>query len=171
MKRAAVVLLLVTAVWAQGSSSSLPPACGADNVSFNVKEDSAPQPLPPVESGKARVYFIQDDGPGGKYQHATVRIGVDGAWVGAYKHNSSFAISVDPGEHHVCATVQSEPWNLALAHFTAEAGKAYYFRTQFLAGLRTLYPTYPNLLLERPDSDQAMYLIANFPRSVSQPGR
>jgi hypothetical protein len=43
------------------------------------------------EPGKALVHFIQDDGPEGNHQHATLRIGLDGAWVGAYKHNSYFS--------------------------------------------------------------------------------
>jgi len=39
-------------------------------------------------AGKALVYFIQDmNVPGG--QHFTVRMGVDGAWVGAYKQELS----------------------------------------------------------------------------------
>ena len=43
-------------------------------------------------------------------------------------------------EHHVCANVQSDKSEgllVALAHFTAEPGKVYYFRTRFLGGLGT----------------------------------
>jgi hypothetical protein len=39
-----------------------------------------------------------------------------------------------------------------LVHFTAEAGKVYYFRS-----------------LEQADSDEAKYLIANYPLSISTP--
>jgi hypothetical protein len=141
-------------------------------VNFDVKLGDPQQTLAQPEPRKATVYFIQDDGPGGNHQHYTIRIGLDGVWVGAYKHNSYFTVSVGPGEHHVCANVQSNSsagLNLALAHFTAEPGQVYYFRTQFLAGLTTQYPVYPYLELDQPDSDQAKYLIASYPPSVSQP--
>jgi hypothetical protein len=54
---------------------------------------------------------------------------------------------VEPGEHHVCVSAQPQSYEqelVALAHFTAERGKVYYFRTQFLAGTTTLYPTPPH---------------------------
>jgi hypothetical protein len=70
----------------------------------------------------------------------------------------------------VCANVQPDrPGLTALAHFNAEQGKIYYFRTQLLAGLTTMYPTPPHMELDQPDSDQAKYLIASYPVSVSQP--
>lgn len=172
MRIAFVFLFLVVAAFAQGSHDAAPSACGPKNVNFEVTLEDSTRTLAEPEPGKATVYFIQDDGPDGNHQHATVRIGLDGAWVGAYKHNSYFAVSVSPGDHHICANVQSElsKWgNLALAHFTAETGKVYYFRTQFLAGLTTMYPIHPYLELEQPDSDQAVYLIASFPVSTAQP--
>ena len=122
--------------------------------------------------GLAQVFFIQDDSTGGDNQHYTIRIGVDGKWVGAYKRNAHFSIWVDPGEHHVCANVQSKLSKghiFTFAHFTAEPAGTYYFRTQFLAGLNTLYPIYPSLQLDQPDSDEAKYLIASYPASDLQP--
>jgi hypothetical protein len=51
-----------------------------------------------------------------------------------------------------------------LAHFTAEAGKVYYYRT------RLLWSRSLELLELNPiDSDQAKYLIATFSLSVSNP--
>ena len=76
-----------------------------------------------------------------------------------------FAVSVEPGEHHLCANVQShfEPGqNLAFAHFTAEPGKVYYLRTR-------LSPYGGHLEIDQPDSDQAKYLISIYPASVSKP--
>src|SRR5580700_5112261 len=162
-------------LFAVSAFTQVPPAvtaaCGPEKVSFNVKLDESQHALAKPEPGKALVHFIQDDGPEGNHQHATLRIGLDGAWVGAYKHNSYFSVSVEPGEHHVCVSVQPQSYEqelVALAHFTAEGGKVYYFRTQFLAGTTTLYPTPPHLDLDQPDSDQAKYLIASYPVSVSQ---
>jgi hypothetical protein len=49
-------------------------------------------------------------------------MGLDGEWVGATQRNSYFSLSVDPGEHHVCATEGGQLF--AFAHFTAEAEKS-----------------------------------------------
>ena len=161
-------------LFAVSAFTQVPPAvtaaCGPEKVSFNVKLDESQHALPEPEPGKARVYFIQEKATDSFA--VTTTIGLDGAWVGAYKHNSYFSVSVEPGEHHVCVSVQPQSYEqelVALAHFTAEGGKVYYFRTQFLAGTTTLYPTPPHLDLDQPDSDQAKYLIASYPVSVSQP--
>jgi hypothetical protein len=97
---------------------------------------------------------------------AKTRIGLDGAWVGAVQHNSYFSVSVEPGEHPVCASPQShfvpatsEKYAsvlLVLAHFTTEAGQVYYFRTRsFQTGNQEFFD------MEQIDGDQAKYLIAN----------
>jgi hypothetical protein len=52
---------------------------------------------------------------------------------------------------------------LAFAHFTAEAGKVYYFRTRAFDGARQLL-----FDLSRSISDQALHLIAAYPLSVSR---
>lgn len=143
-------------------------ACGSKEIQFDVKKDDTQHALAQPEPGKARVYFVQDVGQTQCFGHCgvTVRVGLNGAWIGANQDNSYFSISVDPGEHHVCATPQA--WNVkrlvGLAHFTAEAGKTYYFRTRLIGGqnqqLIDLMPI---------DSDEAMYLITSYPLSVSHP--
>jgi hypothetical protein len=165
-------VVLIALLYAAPAFSQAPPAaCGPEKISFDVKTEESQAAPALLDPGKALVYFIQDDGPEGNDQHATLRIGLDGAWVGAYKHNSYLSVSVEPGERHVCVNVQppNRQGLVALAHFIAEPGKVYYFRTQFLAGMTTLYPTPPHLDLDQPDSDQAKYLIASYPVSVSQP--
>jgi hypothetical protein len=145
-------------------------ACGPKSTTFTVTQDEATHPAAQPAPGQALVYFIQDDDILGDYQHYTLKIGLDGAWVGAYKQNSYFNISVQPGEHHICASVQSNSSAglvLALAHFTAEPGKTYYFRTRFLAGLAVRYPSAPHLDIAQPDTDEAKYLLAAYPLSVS----
>jgi hypothetical protein len=55
---------------------------------------------------------------------------------------------------------------LALAHFTAEPGKTYYFRTRFLSGITGFeIPAYVDV--DPLDSDEAKYLISFYPVSVS----
>ena len=79
----------------------------------------------------------------------------------AIRHNSYFSISVEPGEHHMCATPGPV---IALAHFNAEAGKVYYFRTRvFGSNTQSLFDFDPI------DSDHAQYLIASYPLSVFAP--
>jgi hypothetical protein len=86
--------------------------------------------------------------------------------VGANQHNSYFFMSVDPGEHHVCANQQSHISRLsqlmAFAHFTAEEGKVYYFRTRAFGGINQVL-----FEIDPVDSDQAKYLIGSYPLSVS----
>jgi len=51
-------------------------------VQFQIKTDAARPPEPQVEGGKALIYVVEDQ----KYKavrDVTVRIGLDGAWVGA----------------------------------------------------------------------------------------
>ena len=167
MRFVLIALFFATSAFAQNPTAALPPACGPENVAFKVKLDSSQHALARPEPGKALVYFIQDDGPFGNHQHYTMKIGLDGAWVGAYKQNSYFTVSLEPGEHHICANVQSDsfiPSLLSLAHFSAELGRVYFFHTKYLAGIPG--SAVPYLDLDPVDSDQAKYLIATSPLSV-----
>jgi len=172
MKSVIVVLLFAVSAVAQNSSAVAPAACGSMGVSYDVKVDDSQHAPTQPEPGKARIYVIQDDGPWGSHQHYTLRIGLDGTWVGAYKQNSYVTVSVEPGERHLCANVQSDSSFgklVELTHFTAEAGKVYYFRTRFLAGMPG--PTPPILDLDPVDSDQANHLISSYPLSISRPNK
>jgi len=168
MRSALVVILLAASVYAQDQSVAGAAACGPKGASFNVKRDDSQHVLAQPEAGKARVYFVQDVGVidciGGCF---TMKVGLDGAWVGANQHNSYFSVSVEPGEHHLCANPQSRFQAgrlVALAHFTAEAGKVYYFRTRAFEDRNQMF-----LDLDPIDSDQAQHLIASYPLSMSHP--
>src|SRR5580700_579887 len=89
MKVAPLVLLIVAPLLALGQSSDPTAACGAGGVSFDIKLDHAHQTVEPPQPGKAQVYFIQDTGVKVTFGvYPTTLIGIDGAWVGAYKNNS-----------------------------------------------------------------------------------
>lgn len=118
----------------------LPDACGDDSVKFDVKtEKNQPPPAPPA-AGKAQIVFIESwvkNMPwiGGS---PIVRFGTDGAWVGADKGESYFTIAVDPGEHHLCASLQTvsgrmKKNSIGVASFTADPGKTYYYQFTFTA--------------------------------------
>jgi hypothetical protein len=164
MRIVGVVMLFAVSAFAQAPPADAPAACGTEKFSFNVKLDESQHAVAQPEPGKARVYFIQEkaaDALG-----VTTIIGLDGTWVGANKNNSYFAVSVEPGEHHVCAEVLSYRGNpVGHVHFTAEAGRVYYFNSRILYG----EGAEANLFFGEVDSDQAKYLIVSFPLSVSTP--
>jgi hypothetical protein len=166
MKIALVVQLFAASALAQSPSDSLPAACGEGNVSFKVKLGDKGSLSAQPEPGKALVYFIHDAGASKFVPYPTTKFGVDGAWVGADHGNSYFAVSVAPGEHHLCATLQSSFVNYSeeFALLTAEPGKVYYYRTRLFLSERVTY-----LELNSVDSDQGRNLIASYPLSVSTP--
>jgi len=170
MRNFFVMMLLATSAFAQEKTEAVAAAaCASRSTSFDVKLDESKHTLLPPEPGKARVYFIQDLGFVRCLGDCiTTKIGLDGTWIGANRQSSYFSVSVDAGEHHLCVNPQSHFASatryVALAHFTAEAGKVYYFRTRKLGGR-----DYPALDFVPVDSDQAEYLIAAYPLSVSHP--
>jgi|SRR5271155_1622370 len=166
MKIALVTLLLAVSAFARDFPVASTAACGHGNISFKVKQDESPHTLAQPDPGKALVYFFQDAGTNITIGYPTVKLAVDGAWVGANHGNSYFSVSVEPGEHHVCVMLQSSlvAQRVELAHFTAEADKVYYYRTRLL-----LSRGVDMLELDAIDSDQGRYLIAYFPLSVSSP--
>jgi hypothetical protein len=123
-----VVLLLMLAGIAR--AQMWPAGCGKDDVQFKVKTDKK-QPVPSSpEAGKAQIIFVEAvKGPFGTAPVA--RFGVDGAWVGADRGTSYFVVSVDPGEHQLCASRQSaarsEKQDVGKATVHAEAGQVYYY--------------------------------------------
>ncbi len=169
MRSALVVMFLAAYAFAQNESGAIAASCGPKGVTFNVKRDESQHTFAQPEPGKARVYFVQDIGEvnclGGC---VATKIGLDGQWVGANQHNSYFSVSVEPGEHHVCANQQSRVSRLsqlvAFAHFTAEEGKVYYFRTRAFGGNNQLI-----FEVDAVDSDQAKYLIDSYPLAMSHP--
>jgi hypothetical protein len=169
MRRLLVVMLLAVCAFAQDPSGVAAAACGPKAARFDVKRDDSQHTLAQPEPGKALIYFVQDIGVAACLGSCvTTKIGLDGTWIGANQHNSYFSVSVEPGEHHLCANPQAifSPARklVALAHFTAEPGKIYHFRTRAFGGKdQVLFDFDP------VDSDQAKYLIESFPLSVSHP--
>jgi hypothetical protein len=143
-----------------------PAACGPANIGFKVKLDESQHDHLQPEPGMARVYFIHDTGDWGVIGYPTMKIGMDGAWLGANHGSSYFSASLAAGEHHVCARLQSSlvQDRTELLHFQAEAGKVYFFRTRLIMSRQVEL-----LELEPLDSDQGLYLTATYPLSISQP--
>jgi hypothetical protein len=113
------------------SNTILPDGCGDDAVKFDAKQENDNPGLPALADGMALIVFSENMPSEMKVQ-TTTRFGADGAWVGATKGDSYFTLSVDPGDHNLCASMQSAPSRMKktftqVATLTAEAGKVYYF--------------------------------------------
>ena len=167
MRTALVLLFLTTLAVAQDSAaiSAAEAACGLKGVNFDVKDDNSHHTVAQPETGKAEVYVIQEIGETTCFGGClTTKIAVDGAWVGANHHNSYLFFAVEPGEHHLCANWQSHMERAAqvigLTHFTAEAGKVYFFRTREIRASFDFEPI---------DSDMGKLFVASIPMSVSHP--
>jgi hypothetical protein len=157
---------------AQSSGSASVPGCGAANVEFNVRTDDKQHPAVQPDAGKANVYFLQDDAKFGSNPRPTTRFGIDGAWVGATHSNSYFYVSIDPGEHHLCASWQGTVGSFfqrreAALHFIAEADHNYYIRAKDVYEPKAQKTAV--VLLKPLDSDEAQLLMSQFSFSTSNP--
>jgi hypothetical protein len=138
MKPGLVVLLLCVSLLPAVQASAktiLPDACGDDSVKFDVSTKKDQPPPAPPDPGKAQIVFVEDNAQMlTPFKYVTVRFGMDGAWVGADYGDSYFVMTVDPGVHHLCSSVQSSnsllKKSIDMATFTAEPGKVYYFAAQ-----------------------------------------
>jgi hypothetical protein len=183
MKTTLLVFLMASAILAQAQTpdTRLAPSCGPNEVKFNVKTTKNPHQVGQPESGKALVYFIEDNSEYDAHPRPTTRAGVDGEWVGAAQGNSYFYFSVDPGEHHLCASWQT--WvgpgvdaahKTAALHFTVEAGGVYYFRAKNICRLNyssDSHPatrTRPMINLELLDNDEGQLLTNTYLLSTFQ---
>lgn len=176
MKVVFIVILFAASAFAQDQAAvaAAESACGPQHTSFNASTDDPQHPVPQPDPDKAMVFVVETFGcakcmPG----HAigtdvTLKVGADGAWVGADRGNSYLYFSVPAGEHHLCVNWQSRlPWYsqaFAMTSLTAEAGKTYYFRARLLPN-----GTYFFLDLDPVDVDEGKFVVASSPYSVSQP--
>jgi hypothetical protein len=158
---------------AQARTNDLPDSCGTDKVNFDVKLEKDRPLLTGPESGKAQVVFIETLDKAGTCFHciSTTRVGVDGTWAGANQGDSYFAISVLPGEHNLCADVQSKPGRLQLGMNTliAEPGKIYYYKLKLVWDNLDGPSPYSDLELVPIGADEAKYRLKMSALSTSAP--
>jgi hypothetical protein len=125
---------MLAPVQALAKPAILPDGCGDDAIKFDAKLEKDNPGLPAIAEGKALIVFVETLPDARLYAGTTTRFGLDGAWVGATKSDAYFTIEVTPGEHNLCASMQSAPSGMKsnftkTATFTAEAGKVYYFES------------------------------------------
>ena len=168
MKAALVVILFAVSAFAQNQAEPNQPAeaaCGPATTHFDTRSASK-QALVQPEAGKSQVYVIEVfDKVVGEISRPTLRVGLDGAWMGAGKGNSYVTFPVDPGEHHLCTNWQSRLKRLsreaAFIAFTAEAGKNYYFRARITEHGGSSGASTFSLDLDPVDPDEGKYLVAS----------
>ncbi|MGB6385961.1 MAG: hypothetical protein WBD25_04860 [Terriglobales bacterium] len=182
----AVILFIVSAfvvsAFAQdyAARTTAEAACGSSDVKFDVKQDATQHPVPQPEPGKALVFVVEDlgqcssdCGDNGKLfsnnvDQALTKVGMDGSWLGANQGSSYFFFVAYPGEHHLCINWQSRlavrSRAFAMANFTAEEGKVYYFRERVFPGESDY-----SFDLDNVNSDQGKFLVASSVFSVSHP--
>jgi len=174
MKRTIAAVFVASCAFG-GDKGVIARACGPEAVTFNVKTDQPLAALRKPEADKALVYVIQERrlfGGGCIKCNPTVRIGVDGNWVGAQHHDSWLSFSVQPGGHHLCADLQgergesAEPKRIFLTSFTAEPSTVYYFRVRTTLDYQLGWTTVD---LEAVNRDEGELLVTSYPRSSFQP--
>ena len=138
--------------------------CGPNEIQFDVKTDKTQHPQAPPDSARAVVYVFSE-----RAEFPNVRVGMDGKWMGANHDESYFFFTAEPGEHRLCFDLQKGQEKLsdqgAATTFTAEAGKAYFFKTT----LRGLNEIVPRRKFERLDAAEGMFLVSSWPLSTSRP--
>ncbi len=167
MKNVFVVLFLAVSMFAQSKPQGRATAdtldgCGPKDSTFNVKADKNQHPTRKLEAGKALVYVFEQeqwDERTANLARPTIRVGVDGSWIGANRGNSYFFFPLEPGDHHVCANWQSSVGMYsklrATRLFKAEAGQVYYFRVH--VDERDMH--HPMVKMRRLESDEGEALI------------
>ena len=159
MKPLLVILLLASPVFAQdpAATGAANGGCGPSEAQFEVKTNDKQHPVAPPEAAKALVYIFEDmeHGP-------TMRVGLDGVWVGANKGKSYFFFSVDPGDHQVCTNWQSGTFKKTAKRIGSaitlkvEAGRVYYLRTQVYERSEQDH----NVKLEPVETAEGQFLIS-----------
>jgi len=173
MKSVLVAIFFGVCTCVQAMSQVLPTesACGPVTAHFDTQTAVSQAVAQPVE-GKSQIYVIEVfDKVVGEISRPTLRVGVDGNWMGADKGNSYVAFSVDPGEHHLCTNWQSRLKRLskeaAFLGFTAEAGKIYFFRARITEHGGSTGASSFSLDLDQVNDDEGKYLVASSSSSIS----
>jgi hypothetical protein len=141
------------------------------NINFAVKSLHEKGTLAQPPAAKAVAYVFQDDKTRpGSFGRATIRVGLDGQWLGANHGDSYFFFPLEPGEHHLCTDWQSSFKTLSklgsAVTINAEAGKAYYFRAEILPARESLPLA---LKLEAVDAAEGLLQISSRILVTSQP--
>lgn len=148
-------------------------ACGSSSTNFAVKTSRTQKRLPQPEAGKGTIYVIEDWDPvdTGRINRPTVRVGMDGKWMGATQGDSYLFFSADSGLRHLCVNNQSAIRSYgSFVYLTAAYGlnvkpdQTYYFRVRMPRGGTS---TSFSIILEPVNIDEAQLLLAEYAHATS----
>jgi hypothetical protein len=171
-KHLSVVLLaffasaLPTLAQDQAAAARAAAGCGPSQIQFDAKLDDTLHLLAQPEQGKAILYVFEDDFTG-----PTMRIGIDGSWVGATIGKSFVYFPLAPGEHSICTEWQSNVFKKTSQRvggaksLTVEAGKVYYLRMTF----EEVTQASGRIKLELADYAEGQFLLSSSALSNSHP--
>ena len=154
----------------QAGTARTAAGCGPSAEMFDVKTTDSKHPVGQPEEGKGLVYFFVDS-----VAAPTMRVGVDGNWVGANDGKSYFFFQVAPGEHNICTEWQSGTFKKSservgeAMHLAVEAGKAYYLRLQVRVPFNCVHYGCQQMHLELSDEAEGHFLIGSSLYATSQP--
>lgn len=151
------------ATFGQDAGTAAMSACGPKDDKVKVNPDNGRNPSSQPEAGRALVYVIADDGATNSILGAgiTLRVGLDGAWVGAVNHRNPYlSFSVSPGERHLCvnwqSSIESRSRVTGLVHIEAQPNLVYYLRVR---QWDTRYQVF--LDFDPIDSDMGKFFLAS----------
>ena len=139
---------------------SITGACGPAKAKFSTRIDATPQPTG-RDPQRALVYFFLETTDPHYYRFATVRVGLDGQWAGAYRESSWIAVPVSAGEHKVCALADGVPVP-EIMDLNVEPGKTYFLRTREITTADEKY-----LMLDQMSQEQWKYVLTRYPATVA----
>ena len=173
MKTILIIAVLASSAFAADQAAVAAAACGPGNIQFDVKAENGQHPTALTPEGKALIYVVEVfEKPENQIGKPTVKVGLDGDWMGANKSNSYFFFAVNPGDHHLCMAWQSThkrySKQVALANFSAESGKTYYFTARIIEHDEGLGAWF-TVDLGPVNSDEGQLLVASSAFSTSQP--
>ena len=170
-----VVFAMITATFAsaQQAASSPTAACGPETVQFSTAHGEVGDSAPPDSPDKATVYVIEiyNLADKGRFARPTVRVAMDGSWIGATQGFSYLRFPADAGTRHLCVRWQSSfdrlSQQIALYNFDAVAGKTYYLRVPIMVEGASGGGA-ASIDLEPVSEDEGRFLVSEAARSISK---
>ncbi len=148
------------------ASSVAAKACGKDQVDFDVRTENPPQSALQPEPGKALIFVISQ-------VWKPIRVGMDGAWIGANGAHSYMSIPVNPGEHHVCVEgkffLGSKGKQVSLTSVDVEPGKTYFLQARLIPTWQGDTKASDLFEFQLINPDEGKFLLEKLPYSTSQP--
>jgi hypothetical protein len=141
---------------------------------FNTTHGETGDAAPSESPEKATLYVVEiyNLADKGRFARPTVRVAMDGSWVGATQGFSYLRFPAEAGTRHLCVRWQSRlsrlSQQIALYNFDAVAGRTYYFRVPIMVEGAS-DGSAVSIDLEPVSDDEGKFLVSEAARSISKP--